>query len=114
MISANDKPRAEVIVDVQILEVNRERAKQYGLNLSDYAIGGIFSPEVAPGTGDAANAASGAGHAVQPQHHLAGRQHRRLLPVGAGRGDALPRERLVDQDARQAAAARRRRARRYR
>jgi general secretion pathway protein D len=48
MIAANDKPRAEVIVDVQILEVNRERAKQYGLNLSDYAIGGIFSPEVRP------------------------------------------------------------------
>jgi len=61
MISANDKPRAEVIVDVQILEVNRERAKQYGLNLTDYAIGGVFSPEVAPGTGDAANAASGLG-----------------------------------------------------
>jgi Flp pilus assembly secretin CpaC len=48
MIAANDKPRAEVIVDVQILEVNRERAKQYGLNLSEYAIGGVFSPEVAP------------------------------------------------------------------
>ena len=61
MISANDKPRAEVIVDVQILEVNRERAKQYGLNLTDYAIGGVFSPEVAPGTGGAANAASGLG-----------------------------------------------------
>lgn len=61
MIAANDKPRAEVIVDVQILEVNRERAKQYGLNLTDYAIGGVFSPEVAPGTGDAANAASGLG-----------------------------------------------------
>ncbi len=61
MISANDKPRAEVIVDVQILEVNRERAKQYGLNLTDYAIGGVFSPEVAPGSGGAANAASGLG-----------------------------------------------------
>ena len=61
MISNNDKPRAEVIVDVQILEVNRERAKQYGLNLSEYAIGGVFSPEVAPGTGDAVNAAAGLG-----------------------------------------------------
>jgi type II secretory pathway component GspD/PulD (secretin) len=61
MIAANDKPRAEVIVDVQILEVNRERAKQYGLNLSEYAIGGVFSPEVAPGTGDAGNAATGLG-----------------------------------------------------
>ncbi len=51
IIAANDRPRAEIIVDVQILEVNRERAKQYGLNLTEYAIGGIFSPEVAPGGG---------------------------------------------------------------
>ena len=49
VIAANDKPAAEVIIDVEILEVNRERAKRYGLNLSDYAIGGIFSPELAPG-----------------------------------------------------------------
>ena len=36
------------MVDVQILEVNRKRAKQFGLNLSDYALGLTFSPEVAP------------------------------------------------------------------
>ena len=49
VIRMNDKPRAEVIVDVQILEVSRERAKRFGLNLTDYALGGIFSPEQAPG-----------------------------------------------------------------
>lgn len=49
VIRINDKPRAEVIVDVQILEVSRERAKRFGLNLTDYALGGIFSPEQAPG-----------------------------------------------------------------
>jgi len=48
IIRANDKPRAEVVVDVQILEVNRTRIKQYGINLSDYAINLIFSPELAP------------------------------------------------------------------
>ncbi len=48
VIRANDKPRAEVIVDVAILEVNRSRAKQYGISLSNYAISTIFSPEVAP------------------------------------------------------------------
>ena len=48
IIRANDKPRAEVIVDVQILEVNRNRTKQLGLNLSNYALGLTFSPEVAP------------------------------------------------------------------
>ena len=51
MLEANDKPRAEVIIDVQILEISRERAKQFGLNLSAYAIGLTFSPEVAPGEG---------------------------------------------------------------
>ena len=48
VIRANDRPRAEVVVDVQILEVNRIRAKQYGLNLSSYSLGLTFSPEVAP------------------------------------------------------------------
>ncbi len=48
VIRSNDKPRAEVVIDVQILEVNRARAKQYGLNLNAYALGFTFSPEVAP------------------------------------------------------------------
>jgi general secretion pathway protein D len=48
IIAQNDKPRAEIVVDVEILEVDRNRVKTYGLNLSEYAIGGIFSPEVSP------------------------------------------------------------------
>src|SRR5918992_501012 len=44
MIEANDNPRAEVVIDVQILEVNRNRAKQYGVDLSSYAINTVFSP----------------------------------------------------------------------
>ena len=65
VIAANDKPAAEVIIDVEILEVNRERAKRYGLNLSDYAIGGIFSPELAPG-GTAGQADGGAATGSTP------------------------------------------------
>jgi len=49
IIEANDKPRAEIVIDVEILEVNRNRAKQYGLELSQYAVGMTFSPESAPG-----------------------------------------------------------------
>jgi general secretion pathway protein D len=49
IIEQNDKPRAEIVIDVEILEVDRSRTKNYGLNLSEYAIGAIFSPEVAPG-----------------------------------------------------------------
>ena len=50
VIRSNDKPRAEIVIDVEILEVNRNRVKQYGLNLGDYTVNWIFSPEVAPGT----------------------------------------------------------------
>jgi general secretion pathway protein D len=49
MIEQIDKPRAEIVVDVEILEVDRDRAKSYGLNLSQYALGAVFSPEVSPG-----------------------------------------------------------------
>jgi general secretion pathway protein D len=48
MVSQVDKPRAEVVVDVQILEVNRLRTKQFGLDLGDYAISTVFSPESDP------------------------------------------------------------------
>jgi type II secretory pathway component GspD/PulD (secretin) len=48
MIETLDKPRAEIVVDVQILEVSRTRAKQYGLDLGNYAINIAFSPEVDP------------------------------------------------------------------
>ncbi|MCX6544483.1 MAG: hypothetical protein NTV05_08710 [Acidobacteria bacterium] len=49
IIKANDKPRAEIVIDVEILEVNRNRAKQYGLELSQYSLGLTLSPESAPG-----------------------------------------------------------------
>ncbi len=61
VIKINDKPRAEVIVDVQILEVSRERAKRFGLNLTDYALGGIFSPEQAPGGSTTSTGTGGTG-----------------------------------------------------
>ncbi|HEY7188445.1 MAG TPA: hypothetical protein VH436_17935 [Vicinamibacterales bacterium] len=50
MIESYDKPRAEVVVDVQILEVSRTRARQYGLDLGNYAINAVFSPEADPRT----------------------------------------------------------------
>ena len=49
VIAQNDKARAEIMFDIEILEVNRIRAKQYGLNLSEYALGGVLSPEVSAG-----------------------------------------------------------------
>ena len=59
IIEQNDKPRAEIVIDVEILEVDRSRSKSYGLNLSEYALGGIFSPETSPsGTTTATPAAT--------------------------------------------------------
>lgn len=48
LVAALDKPRAEVMLDIQVLEVNRNRLKQYGINLSQYALNLVFSPELAP------------------------------------------------------------------
>ena len=48
VIAANDKPRAEIVVDIVILEVNRERAREFGLDLTQYAIGAVFSPDAIP------------------------------------------------------------------
>ena len=73
------------------------------------AIGGVFSPEVAPGTGGAANAASGLGTPFNLNTISQGISTRPTLPVGAGGGHALPRERLDTKTLGQAPAARRRR-----
>jgi general secretion pathway protein D len=56
IIRANDKPRAEVVLDLEILEVDRERVKRYGINLSAYSLNLIFSPELAPANTSAVSA----------------------------------------------------------
>ena len=77
VLAANDKPRAEVVIDVEILEVNRERAKRYGLDLSRYSISTAFSPEGAPG-GNGDDASSSASSGLFGLDSLSG---------GVGRGD---------------------------
>ena len=130
IIAQNDKPRAEIVVDVEILEVDRTRTKSYGLNLSEYAVGGLFSPVVAPGNNPitappdtpgapttpttpsgAVDAAGRAGRAagVQPEPAVAWCQHGRLLSRRADGDRPLPRVGHAHQDHRQAAAPRRRR-----
>jgi type II secretory pathway component GspD/PulD (secretin) len=52
IIDTADKPSAEILVDVTILEVSRTRLKDLGIDLSSYAIGLAFSPETAPTTVD--------------------------------------------------------------
>ena len=120
IIEQNDKPRAEIVVDVEILEVDRTRAKSYGLNLSEYARRRDCSRRRSrraarrrrprrdadrhrhdAGTDgttthgqrhvDAAERADLAA-AVQPEHDLARRQHGRLLPRRADGDRPVPRD----------------------
>ena len=44
IIELNDKPRGEILVEVQILEVNRNTMKQWGIDLSNYSVGATLSP----------------------------------------------------------------------
>lgn len=43
-IRSNDKPKGEILVEVAIMEVNRTRAKEYGLQLSNYQAGVELRP----------------------------------------------------------------------
>ena len=58
LIDVNDSPRAEILIDVQILEVNKSRTKQFGLDLGDYTIQTVFSPTADP-TSTTASAGNG-------------------------------------------------------
>ncbi len=51
IIRTIDKPKAEVVIDIQILEVDRQRARQLGLDLGSYALGFALSPGGVPGEG---------------------------------------------------------------
>lgn len=60
LIRTNDRPRPEVMVEAEILEVDRSLIRQLGLDLSQYALGFTFSPELAPpATGSSAGAYPG-------------------------------------------------------
>ena len=48
LIAQNDKPQAEIVVDVRIMEVNRTKMKQYGLDLGSYTVSMFYSPERRP------------------------------------------------------------------
>jgi type II secretory pathway component GspD/PulD (secretin) len=48
IIRTVDKPRAEVMIEAEILEVDRKFLKQIGLDLNQWALGFTYSPELAP------------------------------------------------------------------
>lgn len=48
IIRSNDRPRPEVLVEAEILEVDRQFIRQLGIDLNQYSLGFTFSPELAP------------------------------------------------------------------
>lgn len=44
IVELNDKVRGEVLVEVRILEVSRNKLKDYGIQLANYQVGATFSP----------------------------------------------------------------------
>tara|TARA_B100000315_G_scaffold248654_1_gene278765 strand:+ start:345 stop:1784 length:1440 start_codon:yes stop_codon:yes gene_type:complete len=104
ILAANDKPLAEIVIDVEILEVNRERVRQFGLDLTQYANRRhLLARSRADRRGDPDR---GPGPGVQPEHDLPRRQHGRLLRRRAGGVHPLSRDRRPDAIHRAAPAAR--------
>jgi general secretion pathway protein D len=56
VIGANDKAKGEVMVEVQIMEVNRNKLKEYGIRLSNYGAGLSLAPIADPAAGASAPA----------------------------------------------------------
>ena len=118
IIENNDKPRAEVVIDVEILEVNRharEAVRPEPLELRDRRRSS--RPRRRREADDPERAGPGGGGTAATTHDgqfnlntiTHGHQHLRLLPRRAELRRAVPRVRHADEADRQAVAARRRR-----
>lgn len=51
----HDKPKGEVFIDIEIIEVNRTRVREYGIELSEYSVTQTYLPETGTGTEAAAS-----------------------------------------------------------
>jgi len=49
LVSLHDKARGEVVVELEILQVDRHKLKNYGIELSNYEIQATFAPTGSPG-----------------------------------------------------------------
>jgi general secretion pathway protein D len=58
IVDLNDKTKSEIILDIEILEVNRNKVLEYGLRAAEYEIGLGFDPagQETAGDGDGASA----------------------------------------------------------
>ncbi|MCK4765818.1 MAG: hypothetical protein KAW12_26700, partial [Candidatus Aminicenantes bacterium] len=44
IIHMNDKPKGELVIEIEIIEVNKKTIREYGIELSQYDIGQVYSP----------------------------------------------------------------------
>ena len=58
IIRTHDKPKGELFMDIEIIEVNRTRARDYGIELSQYQMTETYLPETGSDTASAASAVS--------------------------------------------------------
>ncbi|HUG53605.1 MAG TPA: cohesin domain-containing protein [Vicinamibacteria bacterium] len=49
LVTLHDKARGEVVVELEVLEVNRTNMKNYGIELSNYTAAATFAPTGSPG-----------------------------------------------------------------
>lgn len=52
IIRVNDKPKGEIFIDIEIIEVNRGRVKEYGIELSNYQVTEAYQPVGAAGAAE--------------------------------------------------------------
>ena len=52
IVGSHDKARGEVLVELEILEVNRNKLKEYGIELSNYSASLTYAPTKDPEQGD--------------------------------------------------------------
>jgi general secretion pathway protein D len=58
IVNINDKPKAEVMVDIEIIEVNNQRMKEYGIQLDQYSITELYSPDTGTSSADISSTGS--------------------------------------------------------
>jgi general secretion pathway protein D len=44
IIRVHDKPKGELFIDIEIIEVNKNRVKEYGIELSSYQVSEVYQP----------------------------------------------------------------------
>ena len=101
LLQSLDKPRAEVLVDVEITEVNRSRLKKYGIELSQYEVQETFAPGVTPKSGESVLVRGNRFRSINSSDFLfsvPSLAYKLLQEDGTSKIKAKPQLRIMDQE----------------